>query len=156
MSETKYDQYSTPCLLVGPNATPNPVKDASSAVFAGAAMKRESGIGSDLSTKHPRHVACFAVFNEAVVGWESGTGLHLATEPPRSGTSLHLATEPPRQGASSAVLAGAAMTRESGIGSDLATEPPCYIACFVVFAEAAIWWERVQVHAWPLILFKGL
>ena len=68
MSETKYDQYSTPCLLVGPNATPNPVKDASSAVFAGAAMKREPGIGSDVATEHPGHVACFVVFAEAAVG----------------------------------------------------------------------------------------
>ena len=68
MSEKKYDQYSTPCLLVGPNDTPNPVKDASSAVFARAAIKREPGIGSDLATEHPGHVACFAVFAEAAVG----------------------------------------------------------------------------------------
>ena len=68
MSKKKYDQYSTPFLLVGPNDTPNPVKDASSAVFAGAAMKREPSIGSDLATEHPGHVACFAVFTEAAVG----------------------------------------------------------------------------------------
>ena len=68
MSEKKYDQYSTPCLLVQPSDTPNPVNDASSAVFVGSAMKREPGIGSDLATEHPGHVACFAVFTEAAVG----------------------------------------------------------------------------------------
>ena len=76
-------------------ATEPPCHVACFAVFAEAPMNWDLVIGSDLATEPPPHVACFAVFHEAAVGWESGTSLHLTNEPPESGTCLHLATEPP-------------------------------------------------------------